>query len=74
MCSNDAGAERACGLLFDALTKSMVKQVWEALQKSEETRDKSREFFTRKWDEKKAQHGVKTAAVWTVDKFWRLAK
>lgn len=71
-CKASSGCERIGGMLMDMTTKSMISQVWDFIQKHE----KGVEFTERlnsRFSKAKESHGMKTAILDLVDRFWKLA-
>lgn len=73
-CAASPNLERMGGLAVDMTTKSMVTQVWAALQKHEQWREIGIPKLRTRFDNIAAKHKVKLAILDLVDRFWKLTR
>jgi hypothetical protein len=72
-CKGSSSAERIGGLLVDMTTKSMVSQIWDAIQKHERGVELTEKLTTR-FNDINNSHSKKVAILDVVDRFWKMAR
>ena len=74
----DGGYERIGGVMVDAFTKSMVRQIWAVIEKHEKA-DDFKAKLSQRFDQIVATGGggvlgTRPAIVDVVDRFWKMAR
>ena len=72
-CKASSNAERIGGMLVDLTTKSMISQVWDALQKHERAEELVTKLSNR-FNNITSSHSRKVAILDLVDRFWKIAR
>ena len=72
-CKASSAAERIGGMLVDMTTKSMISQVWDALQKHERAEELTAKLSNR-FNNITASHSRKVAILDLIDRFWKIAR
>jgi hypothetical protein len=73
-CAASPNLERMGGLAVDMTTKSMVTQVWAALQKHDNWREIGIPKLRTRFDNIAAKHKVRLAILDLVDRFWKITR